>query len=140
MYTKNAEIFRTYLLANGFEFDFEERDSGSTVFNLNQKLDNGVNIRVFGSFNKDNTMVSLYGLDFIPSIPPDKKGKICEVLNDLNDKYTFFKYVLSDNQIEVQVFNSFDNNFKSEIVMDLLIAIMRNVEEEYPNLMRAIWA
>lgn len=140
MLTNNAEQFKKFLISKDIHLDFIEDKDGDSIVEFTESLDCGTKMRILVLFNKDDLMVSIYGLDFIQGINPEKKNDIYEAINKLNSEYSYFKYVLNKDSITVQTFDIFNNNFDCEIIMNQIIGIIRVVDTEYSGLMKIIWS
>lgn len=138
--TRNAQEFRSFLQSRNINLEFMEESDGSTTLQIRETLKSGARIRILVVFNKNNSLVSIYGGDFITGINPGKKDYMYEAVNELNSKYTYLKFVMGNDSLMAQSFALFDNNFKSEVVMDMILAMLDIIEEEYPRLMRIIWS
>jgi hypothetical protein len=121
-------------------FDFVETDEGDILLEIRQGLKSGTKVRILVCFNKDDTMVSVYGLNYVLGINPSKRSYLYETVNDLNSKYTYFKFVLDKESVNIQAFNVVENNFESNIVMTIILGMLQVMDEEYPGLMRVMWS
>ncbi|MDY4979208.1 MAG: hypothetical protein SO095_01285 [Candidatus Onthovivens sp.] len=140
MLTKNAQQLRNYLMSEDIELDFMEGDDGNSLTSITQKLECGPTIKMLVMLDADDSMVRIYTRDFINGINPTKKSYIYEVLNNINTKYTYTKFVLIDDSIIIESFSMFNNNFEPSIIMDQIIGIINIAESEYVDLMKIIWS
>lgn len=140
MLTKNAQEFRNFLINQGINLDFVELDDGDTVVEIRESLECGVNFRMVVVFSSDDSMVGVYGLDFIQGINPMKKSYVYEAINELNSKYTYYKYIVDKEKIVLQSFALFNDNFDSNIVMKIIMGMMNLVNNDYSGLMKIIWS
>ncbi|GFN36610.1 YbjN domain-containing protein [Tepidimicrobium xylanilyticum] len=140
MLTSNAQQFRSYLQSQNINLQFNEENDGSTTVVIRETLKTGGNIRILVVFNKTDSLVSVYGGDFINGINPVKRDYVYEAINELNMKYTYLKFVFQNDSIMAQAFTLVDNNFRSEVIMDIILGMLNIIEEEYPKLMRIIWS
>ena len=140
MLTRNAQEFRGFLINQGINLDFVELDDGDTVVEIRESLECGVNLRMVVVFSSDDSMVGVYGLDFIQGINPMKKSYVYEAINELNSKYTYYKYIVDKEKIVLQSFALFNDNFDSNIVMKIIMGMMNLVNNDYSGLMKIIWS
>jgi len=140
MLTKNAQEFKNFLRSQNIELEFFEGENGETIVETVQSLNSGLKLRMVIIFGEDDGIVSIYGLDFVSAINPARKNYIYELLNELNKKYTYYKYILDKDTIRIETHAVFSDNFNPHVVMTQLIGMMRLVESDYPELMRVIWA
>lgn len=137
----NADLFKDYLKKENFYTDNWKTDDGNEVFQLRQKLENGPDGRLLIVLDKENNIVSIYALDYVTLSNPSRKDYMYRLLNELNMKYTYNKFTLSeDNNIIVSCFIPFDNNFKPEIVMQNVYGAYKAMQNEYPGLMKVMWS
>ncbi|MCX7903838.1 MAG: hypothetical protein N2486_04940 [Caloramator sp.] len=140
MLTKNAQEFRNFLRSQNIELKFFEGDNGDTIVETVQNLNSGLKLRMVIIFGVDEDIVSIYGLDFVSAINPARKNYIYEFINELNKKYTYYKYVFDKDTLRIESHAVFSDNFNPYVVMTQIIGMMRLVESDYPELMRVIWA
>ncbi|WP_264850146.1 YbjN domain-containing protein [Clostridium omnivorum] len=136
---RNAELFKGYLDKNNLYADTWS-EGEKTFFQFQQKLKSGPAGRLLVIFGGD-TLVSVYALDYVSLSNTARKDYMYRVLNDLNMKYTYHKFLLDqDNNIMTSSFIPFSNNFSEEVVMELLFGSLNVMEEEYATLMKAMWS
>ena len=78
----------------------------------------------------------------IAKCPEDKRGAACELLNSLNSRFRFPKFVMDkDGDITVQydIPLKVPDDALGDIAMELLIRISHIADEAYPEIMRFIW-
>lgn len=139
--TNNANSFKQLLDKNNIYADSWDGEDGAVCFQFNQKLKTGPNGRVMVIFNSEDTLVSIYALDYVTLVNTARKDYMYRLLNDLNSKYTYFKFILdNDNNIILSSFIPLENNFRPEIAMRLILGVLDALEEEYSALMKVMWA
>lgn len=138
MLTHNAQKFKSFLEEREIRLDFI-KENGTIIAEIREQLKSGGRLRMLVVFDEEDSMVSIYGGDFITGISPNKMDYMYEVINELNSK-TFFKYVLEDNSIRIHSIALFNDNFSSETVMDMIVGMVGAAEVEYPRLMKIIWS
>ncbi len=70
------------------------------------------------------------------------KAAVMEHLNKQNEKYKVFKYYVNDNgDIVIEsCIPSTDNEFIPDMVHAVIDVILKHLTEEYPNIMKVVWA
>lgn len=137
----NSNLFKQYLNDNNLYADSWNGEKGSVCFQFNQKLKSGPNGRIVAIFNDTNSLVSIYALDYVTLTNTTRKDYMYKLLNEINNKYTFFKFILdNDNNIILSSFIPLENNFKPEVAMRLIFGVLDTMEEEYSSLMKVMWA
>ena len=72
---------------------------------------------------------------------PGKKENILDLLNRLNDESLMIKYYLSNNSIMARVsYIATDENFDAREFVYLTVPGFKAIEENYPKIMRVLWA
>ena len=140
MITKNAQQFRSFLISQDINLEFIEGHNGETLVEIRESLNCGAKLRIGVIFDKEDSMVSIYGMDFIQGINPTKKNYMYEAVNDLNNKYTYYKFLLNSDTVELQAFALFNNNFSSEVIMRYIMGMINIANEEFSGLMKIIWS
>ena len=138
MLTKNAQQFKNVLNSHDLIFSESKNDEGYCFFDLKEKLHCGAVVNLKIVFNADDTLVCIYGFA-INGINPINENYIYEELNYLNSKYTYITYTLVEDTILTKTFTRFDNNFNSNIILNLILATLQSIDAEYSNLMKIIW-
>lgn len=67
-----------------------------------------------------------------------KKSYVYEATNELNSKYTYYKYIVDKEKIVLQSFALFNDNFDSNIVMKIIMGLMNIANNDYSGLMKII--
>ena len=140
MITNNAQQFKSFLMSQDINLDFMEDENGNTLVEIRESLKCGTKLRVIVIFNKEDSMVSMYGIDFVQGINPTKRNYMYEAINDLNNKYTYYKFLLDKDRVEVQSFVLFDDNFSNEVIMKYIMGMINVVEQEFSGLMKIMWS
>lgn len=87
---------------------------------------------------KNDVAVRVFGL---ASFPKGREQAAYRLLNGLQRKYRYLRFVLDkDNDVNLEYDLPSDSENVGPIGREMLIRIMKMVDEFYPELMRAIWA
>ncbi len=101
----------------------------------------GGSMVVFFKFDDTDTHVHLEGLDFI-RVPEDKFDSMYKVLNECNDSYSHVKFVLDteNGQICARDDDVIQLDSCGAECFELMIRMVKVVEDAYPRFMKAMWA
>lgn len=101
----------------------------------------GGSMVVFFKFDDTDTHVHLEGLDFI-RVPEDKFDSMYKVLNECNDSYSHVKFVLDteNGQICARDDDVIQLDSCGAECFELMIRMVKVVEDAYPKFMKAMWA
>lgn len=138
--TNNARIFQDYLHSQNINLNFIDGDNGDTLIDMRESLDGGINARIGVIFSNDDKMISVYGLDFIGGINPSKRNYLIDLVNEINNKYTYFKFIVNQDSIEIQSFLLLHDNFAPTVLMYIIFGMMDCIKDEYSNIMRVMWS
>lgn len=139
MFKMTTAIYNALIEDGDLKVFTEEHEKSSEVW-LQFGIKNGGSYRIrFISHDDDNDVsVRVYSLI---SVEADQREKVILALNDLNIKYRFIKFVLDDDG---DVNMEYDYPVKcpdpSASALEMVIRIVKMVDDAYPALMRAMWA
>lgn len=101
----------------------------------------GGSVDIFLKFDETDTHVHLEGINFI-KVPEDRYDNVYKVLNECNGCYIHVKFVLDTER--GQIFASEDDVIQLDSCgkecFELMIRMIKTVEDTYPKFMKAIWA
>ena len=139
MYKMTKAIYEALNGTSGLKVFTEEVGNSSNVW-LQFGLKNGGSYRIrFISKDNDNDVaVRIFGLVAVES---SQQAKILPVLNQLNAKFRYTKFVLDkDGDINVEYDYLVRCPDPAASAEEIIVRIVKIVEEAYPELMRAMWA
>lgn len=136
--TNNALEFERLMENREVYADFQEHENGGTACQIKQNLECGVLANFIIFFSKDDTKIDIYDFGFITGINPLKKQTMYEFLNQLNSKYTFVKFVMQDNSINISS-HYILGEYDPELTVEYIMAMANIMTEEYGNFMKLIW-
>ena len=136
----NVDLLKQYFVQENIEPNTWENEEGkSTSFEFPQKLKTGANGRLLIVLDED--IVNIYALDYVSLTNTARKEYICKVINEINTKYTYFKFYLdNDNNLILQSSMPIRDNFNAELTFDILSGAYRTMEKEYSDIMKAMWS
>ncbi|MDB2049848.1 hypothetical protein [Clostridium perfringens] len=137
--TENARIFNEYLKTQDINLNFLD-NNGQTIVELNEVLEGGIKARLGILFNETDSLISVIALDFIGGINSSKRNKILDLVNELNSGYSYYKFVVINDSIQIQSFISVDNNFEPSILMNYIFGMFDVIKDDYSTIMKAMWS
>lgn len=139
MYKMTREIYEALKNKSGLKVFTEEVGNSSFAW-LQFSIKNGGSYRIrFISRDDDNDVaVRIFGL---VSIDSAQQAKILPVLNQLNAKYRYVKFVMDkDGDINLEYDYLVRCPDPAASAEEIIVRIVKIVDEAYPELMRAMWA
>ena len=92
-------------------------------------------------FSRDNDNDVSVRVMQICKVQKDKLGKMLVAINQCNNKFRYVKFVMdNDYDINLEYDMPLKNTDVGEIAMEMLVRIMKIMEEAYPILMKAMYA
>lgn len=137
--TKNARLFEQYCVKDGYNLDFRDVE-GQTILEIMDSIGGGIKTRIVIIFDDSDSMISIYGVDIVSGISDSKNNELLKLVNKLNSNYTFYKFILDENAVQINAFISVENNFSPSILMNYILGMYRIIENEYSTLMKVIWS
>ena len=139
VYKCTKAIYETLKNDEGLKVFIDETDNTSAAW-LQFGIKNGGSYRIRFISKDDDNDVAVRIFELV-SVDKSQFAKVLPVINNLNAKYRYVKFVL-DNDGDVNV--EYDYLMRcpdpAASAMELIIRIVKIVDEAYPELMRAMWA
>jgi hypothetical protein len=139
----NYYTFKEHLNQNDLNF-FEEwasDDNETRYFGIDYSLEAGQKVRLVLSLASNDFVVMGYLFNYIKVTNPNKKGYILELLNELNQSYSYPKfYMEKDGAITISIPLLCYNNFSAEGCMDILRDLGTVGNSEYEKIMKVLWS
>ena len=102
---------------------------------------NGDNVIVkvrFISVDDDNDVL-VRAYEVVTQIPEGKRPAILEVVNSLNDKYRYAKFVLYDRSVDVEYDFPIGITEVGKVAAEIVSQFVKIIDEAYHELMKALW-
>ena len=140
---KPYEQFRELLDGNDLFYKVDFLDNGKTLFRIPQKLKSGGFVDMLLFFEDDNIKILVAKIATIDD--PDKLAQCYAILNESNCNYKYFKmYVDSDGDVMLSCDLAMDivteGVFSPETVLAYVGASIKVINENYPKIMKLLWA
>ncbi len=139
MYRATRRIYEELRKDSGLKV-FTEEVGNSSVAWLQFGVKNGGSYRIrFISKDDDNDVaVRIFGLIKVSDF---QKSRLLPVINSLNSKYRYAKFVLDDDgDLNVEYDYLVRCPDPAASAREIVVRFVQIVDESYPELMRAMWA
>ena len=91
-------------------------------------------------FDADERHIALRVFQLL-KVPIDRMGQILELMNALNHQFRWIKFTVDqDNDVSLQADAIVDSHTCGTVSVELLVRIMKIIDEAYPQFMKVIWA
>ena len=140
MFKVTTEIYNALSQVDGLKVFTEDYTNKSEVWlQFGHKTGGGsYRIHFISTKEKNDVAVRVFGL---LTVEDSHRDKILPVINKLNNKYRYIKFVLDDDG-DVNLEYDFTLRCPDPTVSaeEIVIRMVKIVDESYPELMRAMWA
>lgn len=139
MYPATIEIYERLTATTKLKLFTEEVGESSAVW-LQFGLQNGGSYRIRFISKSDGNDVAVRVFSLI-TVEEDQVDKILRVLNGLNKKFRFLKFVLDDkNNVHVEYDFTSNTASPADSAEEIVIRIVQILKDAYPEMMRALWS
>ncbi len=139
IYQATQSIYNTLRQVDGLKVFTEESDKNSRVW-LQFGFDNSNASYRIQFISKDNDNDVSLRVFSIVNVPAAKRSGMLMTLNEINNKYRFFKFALdSDGDVNME-YDFFVRSNASACAVEAVIRINDILKDVYPMLMKALWA
>jgi hypothetical protein len=115
-------------------------NDNTEYFASEESIKSGPRVRIVFGFGKEDEVIRIYVLNYVQMDNPSKKEYVLELLNELNNKYSYAKFTLDDSDnILIGVNIPTSSNYNANFVFDLAIGALSIAEEEYSRFMKLQW-
>lgn len=137
----HAENFEQYVVRSDIGYDVVTLDGGAKGFKFYQQLENGPRLLLGVIFNPNNTIVDLNIFNIAKISNPLKQELYLTLINELNNQYRYTKFTIVNDEIQANYALPLTAQADmSEVIFDLLIMLLRSVEDSFPKLMKLQWS
>ena len=139
MFQASEAIYNALKTRDGLKVFTEEHGSSSEAW-LGFGIDNGPSYRIHFISNDDDNDVAVRVFSLM-SVTEANRDKILPVINELNVKYRFVKFVCdSDGDLNVEYDFPVRGSAPAESAGEIVARFVKIINDSYPVLMRALWA
>lgn len=138
----NVDLFREYLEEINLRFREDSPfDSGLHFFIGRQGLKGGQTVTIAFEFPENEKYVGLRIFDIATIDSPLKRDELLKLINEINLRYRIGKFMVNDRGsilVEWNVMTAI--GFNPQLIVEMCLAIVGCIEDEYPKLMKLQWA
>lgn len=149
-----AENFKKYLAEQNINY-FRVEEASPNDISDDSSTDAGKDQVTFHTYVKvfgqklpgvviiDDSIYTIIRVQVIPSIEYSRsKDEFLKCINEMNITYKAVKYYLgADSGLYLDMYiPGSDDNIDGDLVINLLSALNRHLDKEYPNWMKLLWA
>lgn len=115
-------------------------DIGENALRASGNFDGG-KLDIYMFFDSDDRNVQIVGANFC-YIPAEKNETMLKVVNALNEKFRFYKFILDEkhNTIRAEMDAVIQLDSCGVECWELVVRLVSIVGSAYPEIMRGIWA
>lgn len=136
----NFQALKDYLTEQNLRYEDGWLDDGTAYCRILHRFKSGQDVTLLFVFNPNETMLDIYLIGLVKFDNPLKREEVLILLNGLNIKYRFYKFILNDDGT-VNVRAALPTlNFCPEEAVGLGVSMVVDVENEYQKFMRLRWA
>ncbi len=138
---QNAKVFQQFINKNNIPMVTNNNIEGFTTFVIpEEQIIKAAKVKVLVALTDDDAYADMYIYDIASVINDDTvKSKLYKLLNDLNSSYKFISFYEIDNIINAKCCIPFSDNFDAQLVFNILSVLSGAVEDEYDNIIKALW-
>lgn len=130
-----AQNFANYLSSKEIKYRLESENVLSTGF-----TESNTSVTVKFVFGEDGEDVALRVFS-IAKVPENKLAGMAQVCSQLNLKYRWVRFYLdSDNEVTAAIDAVISAGTSNDVCFELLIRIIKIVNEAYPEIMKGLWS
>mgnify|MGYP007012348610 CR=1 FL=1 len=138
----SAGIFSEYLKKEDINVN-EFQDENFYIFSFDATIEAGPTANIvcfFDENTKADWTLTIEALNYVKIDNPMKKEYILEKLNELNRKYNFVKFILSEEgAVFLKIYYNYYDNFNPEKLLEMVFHIYDVLKDEYKGFMKIIW-
>ncbi|MFC5540744.1 MAG: hypothetical protein C0P75_009365 [Bacilli bacterium] len=137
----HAQNFERYITQSNIGYDLIPFEDGAKGFRFYQQLENGPQLLLGVLFNANDSIVDITVFNIAKITNPLKVEMYLNLLNELNNQYRYTKFAKVDNEIQANYsLPLIENQDMSDIIVELMLLVLRSVEDSFPKIMKLQWA
>ena len=109
---------------------------------MREQIENAATLLIIFDFDVDETIATMRIYNVAKIDSPLKRDELLRLVNDLNDRYRFVKYIVTDNgDVSIQYSTHVNESYDfSKLILILFLTVKALGEEELKKFMRLQWA
>lgn len=139
MYKSILAIYNTLKDGPGLKVFTDDLEKQSVAW-LQFRIKNGGNYRIqfIATSDKGDIAVRIFSL---VRFDPEKIPQLLPVLNSLNCKFRYVKFTCdNDGDVNLEYDYPSSCSHPEETVLELVLRLVKIVDDSYPDIMRAMWS
>lgn len=137
----HAQNFERYIIKSDVGYDLIPFEDGAKGFRFYQQLENGPRLLIGVLFNATDTIVDITIFNIAKITNPLKVELYLSLLNELNNQCRYTKFVKVDDEIQANYsLPLVGNQDMSDIIFELMLLVLRSVEDSFPKIMKLQWS
>lgn len=131
---QNSLMFEEYLKEKGIDLEKKIHED-SVAYIVREAIPNVGPVAIIALFNNNDRIVTVICYQYLKITNPQKKQAVLELINTLNAEYTMGKFTESADSVTMQVVVPFHDNFKPELIVEMISLVLQAIGEEHPRFM-----
>ena len=142
MIYKATKLIKEEMDRQGLKYSIEEFEDGSTLW-VRFTINNGPSLRVKFISLDDKNDVAIRLFRIVENVEESKVEEMLKAVNECNCEYRYLKFILDDEcdvNIEYDLALRAEDTSIGAEACEILVRIVRIVDEVYPKFMKIIWS
>lgn len=141
MIYKATKLIKEEMERQGLKYSIEEFEDGSTLW-VRFTINNGPSLQVKFISLDDKNDVAIRLFRIVENVEESKVDEMLKAVNECNCEYRYLKFILDDEcdvNIEYDLALRAENTSVGAEACEILVRIVKIVDEVYPKFMKIIW-
>ena len=136
------EVFKQFLDDNDVHYAEDKLEHGDRFFRIPQRIKSGNVVDTLVVFTEKSIKVLVFGITTIED--ENKQLECCKLFNELNSRYSFFKFYLRPNgDVNLEgdaILGIVEGEFQARALMGFIVAAVTLVQENFGEIMKLQWS
>lgn len=142
MIYKATKLIKEEMERQGLKYSIEEFEDGSTLW-VRFTINNGPSLQVKFISLDDKNDVAIRLFRIVENVEESKVEEMLKAVNECNCEYRYLKFILDDEcdvNIEYDLALRAEDTSVGAEACEILVRIVKIVDEVYPKFMKIIWS
>lgn len=142
MIYKATKLIKEEMDRQGLKYSIEEFEDGSTLW-VRFTINNGPSLQVKFISLDDKNDVAIRLFRIVENVEESKVEEMLKAVNECNCEYRYLKFILDDEcdvNIEYDLALRAEDTSVGAEACEILVRIVKIVDEVYPKFMKIIWS
>lgn len=142
MIYKATKLIKEEMERQGLKYSIEEFEDGSTLW-VRFTINNGPSLQVKFISLDDKNDVAIRLFRIVENVEESKVDEMLKAVNECNCEYRYLKFILDDEcdvNIEYDLALRAEDTSVGAEACEILVRIVKIVDEVYPKFMKIIWS